>query len=211
MSIRLGDDAPNFKAVTTEGDIDFHEWAGDSWVILMSHPADFTPVCTTELGRVASLGEEFKRRNAKTIAISVDPVDSHSGWIGDINETQNTQVKFPLIADPNREIADLYDMIHPNADNTNTVRTLFIIGPDKKVKLSLTYPPSTGRNFQEVLRVLDSLQLTANYQVATPADWNHGEDCVVIPAIKTEDIPAKFPKGYTEVKPYLRTTPQPNI
>jgi len=211
MSIRLGDDAPNFKAVTTEGDIDFHEWAGDSWVILMSHPADFTPVCTTELGRVASLGEEFKRRNAKTIAISVDPVDSHSGWIGDINETQNTQVNFPLIADPNREIADLYDMIHPNADNTNTVRTLFIIGPDKKVKLSLTYPPSTGRNFQEVLRVLDSLQLTANYQVATPADWNHGEDCVVIPAIKTEDIPAKFPKGYTEVKPYLRTTPQPNI
>ena len=177
----------------------------------MSHPADFTPVCTTELGRVASLGEEFKRRNAKTIAISVDPVDSHSGWIGDINETQNTQVNFPLIADPNREIADLYDMIHPNADNTNTVRTLFIIGPDKKVKLSLTYPPSTGRNFQEVLRVLDSLQLTANYQVATPADWNHGEDCVVIPAIKTEDIPAKFPKGYTEVKPYLRTTPQPNI
>ena len=211
MSIRLGDDAPNFKAVTTEGNIDFHEWAGDSWVILMSHPADFTPVCTTELGRVASLGEEFKRRNAKTIAISVDPVDSHSGWIGDINETQNTQVNFPLIADPNREVADLYDMIHPNADNTNTVRTLFIIGPDKKVKLSLTYPPSTGRNFQEVLRVLDSLQLTANYQVATPADWNHGEDCVVIPAIKTEDIPAKFPKGYTEVKPYLRTTPQPNI
>jgi alkyl hydroperoxide reductase subunit AhpC len=211
VSIQLGDNAPNFKAITTEGEIDFHEWSGDSWIILMSHPGDFTPVCTTELGRAASLSEEFKRRNAKTIAISVDGVDSHSAWIGDINETQNTKVNFPLIADPSREIATLYDMIHPNADNTNTVRTLFIIGPDKKVKLSLAYPPSTGRNFQEILRVLDSLQLTAHYQVATPADWNHGEDCVVIPAIKTEDISTKFPKGYTEIKPYLRTTPQPNI
>ena len=211
MTIRLGDDAPNFEAMTSAGPIDFHKWAGDSWVVLMSHPADYTPVCTTELGKVASLESEFSARNTKPIAISVDPVESHSGWIGDINETQNTSVNFPLIADPDRVIADLYDMIHPNADNTNTVRTLFIIGPDKKVKLSLTYPPSTGRNFNEVLRVLDSLQLTANYQVATPANWEQGEDCVVVPAIKTEDIPAKFPKGYTEVKPYLRTTPQPNL
>jgi alkyl hydroperoxide reductase subunit AhpC len=211
MSIRLGDDAPNFEAMTTQGPIDFHKWAGDSWVVLMSHPADYTPVCTTELGKVASLQSEFNARNTKPIAISVDPVESHAGWVGDINETQNTNVTFPLIADPDRIIADLYDMIHPNASNTNTVRTLFIIGPDKKVKLSLTYPPSTGRNFNEVLRVLDSLQLTANYQVATPANWEQGEDCVVLPAIKTEDIPAKFPKGYTEVKPYLRTTPQPNL
>ena len=211
MSIKLGDEAPNFKATTTQGELDFHNWLGESWGVLMSHPADFTPVCTTELGRVASLNEEFQKRNTKTIAISVDPVESHQGWIRDINETQNTNVTFPLIADPDRTIATLYDMIHPNADNTNTVRTLFIIGPDKKVKLSLTYPPSTGRNFEEVLRVLDSLQLTANHQVATPADWKQGEDCVVLPAIKTEDIPSKFPKGFTEIKPYLRTTPQPNI
>jgi len=211
MTIRLGDEAPNFIANTTEGEIDFHGWLGDSWGILMSHPGDFTPVCTTELGRVASLGEEFNKRNTKPIAVSVDPVESHSGWISDINETQNTQVNFPLIADPERKVATLYDMIHPNADNNATVRTLFIIGSDKKVKLSLTYPPSTGRNFQEVLRVLDSLQLTASHQVATPADWQQGQDCVVLPAIKTEDIPAKFPKGYTEVKPYLRTTPQPNL
>ena len=211
MTIRLGDEAPNFIANTTEGEIDFHGWLGDSWGILMSHPGDFTPVCTTELGRVASLGEEFNKRNTKPIAVSVDTVESHSGWINDINETQNTQVNFPLIADPERKVATLYDMIHPNADNNATVRTLFIIGSDKKVKLSLTYPPSTGRNFQEVLRVLDSLQLTASHQVATPADWQQGQDCVVLPAIKTEDIPAKFPKGYTEVKPYLRTTPQPNL
>ena len=211
MTIRLGDEAPNFIANTKEGEIDFHGWLGDSWGILMSHPGDFTPVCTTELGRVASLGEEFNKRNTKPIAVSVDPVESHSGWINDINETQNTQVNFPLIADPERKVATLYDMIHPNADNNATVRTLFIIGSDKKVKLSLTYPPSTGRNFQEVLRVLDSLQLTASHQVATPADWQQGQDCVVLPAIKTEDIPAKFPKGYTEVKPYLRTTPQPNL
>lgn len=211
MTIRLGDEAPNFIANTTEGEIDFHGWLGDSWGILMSHPGDFTPVCTTELGRVASLGEEFNKRNTKPIAVSVDSVESHSGWINDINETQNTQVNFPLIADPERKVATLYDMIHPNADNNATVRTLFIIGSDKKVKLSLTYPPSTGRNFQEVLRVLDSLQLTASHQVATPADWQHGQDCVVLPAIKTEDIPAKFPKGYKEVKPYLRTTPQPNL
>ena len=211
MAIRLGDEAPNFKAVTTQGEIDFHEWLGDSWGLLMSHPGDYTPVCTTELGKVASLGEQFKARNTKPIAISVDPIDSHNGWIGDINETQNTEVNFPLIADPDRKVATLYDMIHPNADNNSTVRTLFIIGPDKKVKLSLTYPPSTGRNFQEVIRVLDSLQLTANHQVATPADWQQGDDCVVLPAIKTEDIPSKFPKGHKVVKPYLRTTPQPNL
>ena len=211
MAIRLGDEAPNFTAVTTEGEIDFHLWLGDSWGLLMSHPGDYTPVCTTELGKVASLGDQFKARNTKPIAISVDPVDSHNGWIGDINETQNTEVNFPLIADPERKVASLYDMIHPNADNNSTVRTLFIIGPDKKVKLSLTYPPSTGRNFQEVIRVLDSLQLTANHQVATPADWQQGDDCVVLPAIKTEDIPSKFPKGHKVVKPYLRTTPQPNL
>ena len=211
MAIRLGDEAPNFTAVTTEGEIDFHQWLGDSWGLLMSHPGDYTPVCTTELGKVASLGDQFEARNTKPIAISVDPVDSHNGWIGDINETQNTEVNFPLIADPERKVASLYDMIHPNADNNSTVRTLFIIGPDKKVKLSLTYPPSTGRNFQEVIRVLDSLQLTANHQVATPADWQQGDDCVVLPAIKTEDIPSKFPKGHKVVKPYLRTTPQPNL
>ena len=211
MAIRLGDEAPNFTAVTTEGEIDFHEWLGDSWGLLMSHPGDYTPVCTTELGKVASLGDQFKARNTKPIAISVDPVDSHNAWIGDINETQNTEVNFPLIADPDRKVASLYDMIHPNADNNSTVRTLFIIGPDKKVKLSLTYPPSTGRNFQEVIRVLDSLQLTANHQVATPADWQQGDDCVVLPTIKTEDIPSKFPKGHKVVKPYLRTTPQPNL
>ena len=211
MAIRLGDEAPNFTAVTTEGEIDFHQWLGDSWGLLMSHPGDYTPVCTTELGKVASLGDQFKARNTKPIAISVDPVDSHNGWIGDINETQNTEVNFPLIADPERKVASLYDMIHPNADNNSTVRTLFIIGPDKKVKLSLTYPPSTGRNFQEVIRVLDSLQLTANLQVATPADWQQGDVCVVLPAIKTEDIPSKFPKGHKVVKPYLRTTPQPNL
>ena len=211
MALRLVDEAPNFTAVTTEGEIDFHQWLGDSWGLLMSHPGDYTPVCTTELGKVASLGDQFKARNTKPIAISVDPVDSHNGWIGDINETQNTEVNFPLIADPERKVASLYDMIHPNADNNSTVRTLFIIGPDKKVKLSLTYPPSTGRNFQEVIRVLDSLQLTANHQVATPADWQQGDDCVVLPAIKTEDIPSKFPKGHKVVKPYLRTTPQPNL
>ncbi|MQG21214.1 MAG: peroxiredoxin [SAR202 cluster bacterium] len=211
MSVKLGDEAPNFTANTTEGEIDFHSWLGESWGILMSHPADFTPVCTTELGKVASLSDEFGKRNTKAIAISVDPLDKHSGWIDDINETQNTQVNFPLIADPERQIAQLYDMIHPNADNTLTVRTLFVIGPDKKVKLSLTYPASTGRNFQEVLRVLDSLQLTANHKVATPVDWEQGQDCVVLPAIKTEDIPGIFPKGHKEIKPYLRTTPQPNL
>lgn len=211
MAIRLGDEAPNFSAETTQGSIDFHEWIGDSWAILMSHPADFTPVCTTELGRVANLSKEFEKRQTKVIAVSVDPIESHGGWIKDINETQNANVSFPLIADKDRSVALLYDMIHPNADATATVRTLFVIGPDKKVKLTFTYPPSTGRNFEEVLRVLDSLQLTAGYQVATPVDWKQGEDCVVVPAIKTEDIPAKFPKGFTEIKPYLRLTPQPNL
>ena len=211
MAIRLGDEAPNFSAETTQGSIDFHEWIGDSWAILMSHPADFTPVCTTELGRVANLSKEFEKRQTKVIAVSVDPIESHGGWIKDINETQNADVSFPLIADKDRSVALLYDMINPNADATATVRTLFVIGPDKKVKLTFTYPPSTGRNFEEVLRVLDSLQLTAGYQVATPVDWKQGEDCVVVPAIKTEDIPAKFPKGFTEIKPYLRLTPQPDL
>ena len=209
MSIKLGDIAPNFTANTTEGEIDFHSWIGDSWTLLMSHPADYTPVCTTELGKVANLKKEFDKRNVKAIALSVDPLESHKGWIKDINSTQNANVNFPLIADQDNKIADLYDMIHPNASNTHTVRTLFVIAPDKTVKLTLTYPPSTGRNFAEVLRVIDSLQLTANQKVATPANWTQGEDCVVLPTIKTEDIPDLFPKGFTEVTPYLRTTPQP--
>lgn len=211
MALRLGDTAPNFTANTSNGKIDFHEFLGDSWGILFSHPADFTPVCTTELGKTAKLTNEFTARNTKVLALSVDGVDSHHEWIKDINETQNTQVNFPIIADEDRSIAELYDMIHPNASATLTVRSLFIIAPDKTIKLMITYPASTGRNFQEILRVLDSLQLTANYSVATPADWKHGEDVVVIPAIKTEDIPAKFPKGFEEVKPYLRLTPQPNL
>jgi alkyl hydroperoxide reductase subunit AhpC len=211
MSLRLGDEAPNFTAQTTEGEINFHEWLGNSWGVLFSHPADFTPVCTTELGATSKLQQEFEARNVKAIAVSVDALDSHHTWVNDINETQNTTVNFPIIADPNREVATLYDMIHPNASEKFTVRSLFVIGPDKKIKLTITYPASTGRNFVEVLRVIDSLQLTANYSVATPANWKHGEDVIVVPAIKTEDIPAKFPKGFTEIKPYLRTTPQPNL
>jgi len=211
MALRLGDTAPNFTAKTSIGEIDLHQFLGDSWGILFSHPADFTPVCTTELGQTAKLTNEFIARNTKVLALSVDGVDSHHEWIKDINETQQTQVNFPIIADEDRNIAELYDMIHPNASATLTVRSLFIIAPDKTIKLIITYPASTGRNFQEILRVLDSLQLTANYSVATPADWKHGEDVVVVPAIKTEDIPAKFPKGFKEVKPYLRLTPQPNI
>lgn len=211
MALRLGDTAPNFTAKTSIGEIDFHQFLGNSWGILFSHPADFTPVCTTELGTTAKLTNEFIARNTKVVALSVDGVDSHHEWIKDINETQDTQVNFPIIADEDRKIAELYDMIHPNASATLTVRSLFIIAPDKTVKLIITYPASTGRNFQEILRVLDSLQLTADYSVATPADWKHGEDVVVVPAIKTEDIPAKFPKGFKEVKPYLRLTPQPNI
>jgi len=210
MSLRLGDPAPNFKANTSEGEIDLYEYLGDSWGVLFSHPADYTPVCTTELGKTASLKEEFDKRNVKVIALSVDNVESHKGWINDINETQNVEVNFPIIGDENREIALAYDMIHPNASLTATVRSLFIIAPDKTIKLMITYPASTGRNFQEILRVIDSLQLTAKYSVATPADWKDGEDVVVVPAIKTEDIPAKFPKGFTQVKPYLRLTPQPN-
>lgn len=210
MSLRLGDKAPNFKAQTSEGEIDFYEYLGDSWGVLFSHPADYTPVCTTELGKTASLKEEFEKRNVKVIALSVDSVESHKGWIKDINETQGVEVNFPIIGDENREIALAYDMIHPNASMTATVRSLFVIAPDKTIKLIITYPASTGRNFQEILRVIDSLQLTANYSVATPADWKDGEDVVVVPAIKTEDIPAKFPKGFKQVKPYLRMTPQPN-
>ncbi|MFD2599966.1 peroxiredoxin [Sphingobacterium corticis] len=211
MSLRLGDEAPNFQAQTTVGDIDFYDYTAGSWVVLYSHPSDYTPVCTTELGRTAQLKDEFEKRNVKVLALSVDSVEDHHEWIKDINETQNTNVDFPVIADKDRKIAELYDMIHPNASATATVRSVFVIGPDHKVKLTLTYPASTGRNFQEILRVIDSLQLTADYSVATPADWKHGEDVIVVPAIKTEDIPAKFPKGHTEIKPYLRTTPQPNI
>jgi alkyl hydroperoxide reductase subunit AhpC len=210
MSLRLGDKAPNFQAKTSAGEIDFYEYLGDSWGVLFSHPGDYTPVCTTELGKTAALKDEFTKRNVKVLALSVDSVESHHGWIQDINETQGVEVNFPIIADEDRKISEAYDMIHPNASVNATVRSLFIIGPDKAVKLIITYPASTGRNFQEILRVIDSLQLTANYSVATPADWKEGEDVVVVPAIKTEDIPAKFPKGFTAVKPYLRLTPQPN-
>ena len=211
MAIRLGDTAPDFTAETTEGVIEFHKYLGDNWGVLFSHPKDYTPVCTTELGRVASLKNEFDKRNVKILALSVDPLDSHKGWVNDINETQGCTVNYPIIADPEKKVAEMYDMIHPNALNNLTVRSVFIVGPDKKIKLTITYPASTGRNFAEILRVIDSLQLTANYQVATPVDWKHGDDCVVVPAIKTEDIPAKFPKGHKVIKPYLRTTPQPDL
>ncbi|HMH32289.1 MAG TPA: peroxiredoxin [Puia sp.] len=210
MSLRLGDTAPNFKAKTTAGDLDFYEYLGNGWGVLFSHPADFTPVCTTELGKTASLQDEFTKRNVKVLAVSVDPLDKHIGWVKDINETQNVTVGFPIIADEDRTVANLYGMIHPNASETFTVRSLFVIGPDKKVKLTITYPASTGRNFVEVLRVIDSLQLTANYSVATPADWKEGEDVIVVPAVSTEDALKKFPKGVKIVKPYLRYTPQPN-
>ncbi|HEX4958574.1 MAG TPA: peroxiredoxin [Lacibacter sp.] len=210
MNLRLGDVAPNFQATTSEGVIDFYEYLGNSWGILFSHPADYTPVCTTELGKTALLKTEFDKRNVKVLALSVDPVDKHKGWINDINETQHVTVDFPIIADPDKTVANLYGMIHPNASETFTVRSLFIIGPDKKVKLMITYPASTGRNFYEVLRVIDSLQLTANYSVATPADWKEGEDVIVVPAVSTEDAIAKFPKGVKIVKPYLRYTPQPD-
>ena len=211
MSIKLGEVAPNFQAQTSEGPIDFYEYLGDSWGVLFSHPADFTPVCTTELGQVAKLKKEFEKRNVKILALSVDPLESHEKWIQDINETQNTVVNFPLIADHDRKVALLYDMIHPEATEKVTVRSVFIIGPDKKVKLTLTYPPSTGRNFSEILRVIDSLQLTAYHSVATPADWIQGEDVVILPSVPDSDIPAKFPKGAKHIKPYLRTTPQPNL
>jgi alkyl hydroperoxide reductase subunit AhpC len=210
-TIRLGDTAPNFTAKTTEGEIDFHEWLGDGWGVLFSHPADFTPVCTTELGTVARYKPEFDKRNVKIIALSVDNLEDHKSWIKDINETQRTTMNFPIIADDDKKVAQLYDMIHPNADDKGTVRSVFVIGPDKKVKLTLTYPASTGRNFDELLRVIDSLQLTAYHKVATPANWNEGEDCVILPAVTNEEIPELFPKGHVEVKPYLRLTPQPNL
>ncbi len=209
MAIRLGDKAPNFKAKTTTGDIDFHDYLGDSWGILFSHPADYTPVCTTELGRTAQLKDEFAKRGVKVMAVSVDPLDKHHSWVNDINETQNTTVNFPIIADENKEVASLYDMIHPNDVATGTVRSLFVIGPDKAVKLMIVYPASTGRNFYEVLRVVDSLQLSAKHSVATPADWKQGDNVIVSLAVSTEDAEKKFPKGVKVVKPYLRYTPQP--
>jgi alkyl hydroperoxide reductase subunit AhpC len=210
MATRLGDTAPDFTAQTTEGEINFHQWLGNGWGVLFSHPADFTPVCTTELGAVAKLKEEFTKRNVKVLAVSVDPLPSHHGWIKDINETQACTMNFPIIADPDRKVSMAYDMIHPNADDKATVRSVFIIGPDKKIKLTLTYPASTGRNFAEILRVIDSLQLTAKHKVATPADWKDGEDCIVVPAVSDEDAAGLFPKGVRKIKPYLRYTPQPN-
>lgn len=210
MSLRLGDTAPDFNAETTEGPINFYEYLGDGWGVLFSHPADYTPVCTTELGRTALLKEAFRERNVKVLAVSVDPLEKHHGWVKDINETQNCSVDFPLIADEGREVATLYDMIHPNASATATVRSLFIIAPDKTVKLIITYPASTGRNFNEVLRVIDSLQLTSKYSLATPANWQPGEDAIVVPAVSTEDAKLKFPKGLNIVKPYLRYTPVPD-
>jgi len=211
MGLKLGDVAPNFKAKSTEGELDFHNWLGEGWGVLFSHPADYTPVCTTELGTVAKYKAEFDKRNVKVAALSVDSLDSHNGWVQDINETQNTTVNFPIIADEDKNVAELYDMIHPNALSNLTVRSVFVIAPDKTIKLMITYPASTGRNFDELLRVVDSLQLTAYHKVATPANWNNGDDCVIVPAVATEQIAENFPKGYTEVKPYLRLTPQPNL
>jgi alkyl hydroperoxide reductase subunit AhpC len=210
MALRLGDDAPDFTADTTDGTINLYDYLGDGWGVLFSHPKDFTPVCTTELGRVAALKPEFDKRNVKVLGLSVDPLESHKGWVGDIEETQGQALNFPLIADPDRKVADLYDMIHPNASDTFTVRSVFVIGADKKIKLTITYPASTGRNFDEILRVIDSLQLTAGYSVATPVDWKDGEDVIIVPAVSDEDAKAKFPKGWKTLKPYLRITPQPN-
>ncbi|MBP0593092.1 peroxiredoxin [Paraburkholderia sp. LEh10] len=211
MSLRLGDVAPDFEQESSIGRIRFHEWLGDSWGVLFSHPADFTPVCTTELGLTAKLASEFEKRNVKTIALSVDSKESHNEWIKDINETQAASVGFPILADGDRNVSQLYDMIHPNANETLTVRSLFIIDPKKKVRLIITYPASTGRNFDEVLRVIDSLQLTDNYQVATPGNWKHGDDVVIVPSLKDEEeIKRKFPKGHKALRPYLRMTPQPN-
>ncbi len=211
MAIRLGDTVPNFTQASSQGDINFYEWAGDSWVVLFSHPKDYTPVCTTELGEVARLQPEFNKRNVKTLALSVDDTESHLGWIKDIEETQKLTLNYPILADGDRKVSDLYDMIHPNSLQNLTVRTVFIIDPNKKLRLTLTYPASTGRNFDEILRVINSLQLTDKYSVATPANWNDGEDCVIVPSIKDpEELQEKFPKGYIQVKPYLRLTPQPN-
>ncbi len=209
MTIRLGDTAPDFSAVTTEGTINFYDWLGDSWGVLFSHPKDYTPVCTTELGYTARLKPEFEKRNVKVIGLSVDPLDSHNGWARDIEETQGIALNFPVIADEDRKVSNLYDMIHPNADDTFTVRSVFVIGPDKKVKLTITYPASTGRNFDEILRVIDSLQLTQDHSVATPVNWKQGDDCIIVPSLSDEEAREKFPAGFTTVKPYLRITPQP--
>jgi thioredoxin-dependent peroxiredoxin len=211
MSIRLGDIAPNFQADTTEGPIDFYQWMGDGWAVLFSHPKDYTPVCTTELGEVARIKPEFDKRGVKVIGLSVDPLDSHQGWIKDIEETQNCQMNFPMIADPDRKIADLYGMIHPNASDTFTVRSVFVIGPDKKVKLTITYPASTGRNFLEILRVIDSLQLTSKHSVATPVNWKSGDDVIIVPALSDEAARQKFPAGWTTLKPYLRVLSAKNL
>ena len=211
MAVRIGDEAPDFEANTTEGKIKFHEWKAGKWAVLFSHPRDFTPVCTTELGAVARLKSEFDKRNSKVIAVSVDPLSDHQRWLGDINEVCDTQVNYPLIADPEKTVANLYDMIHPNASDTATVRSVFVIGPDNKVKLTLTYPASTGRNFQEILRVIDSLQLTAGHKVSTGADWKQGEDVIISPAVSDEDAKKQFPSGFVTKKPYLRTTRQPNL
>jgi alkyl hydroperoxide reductase subunit AhpC len=210
MALRLGDEAPDFTAESTEGTIKFHDYLGSGWGVLFSHPKDFTPVCTTELGMVSKLKPEFDKRNVKVVGLSVDPLDSHEKWAGDIEETQGAKLNFPLIADADHKVSDLYDMIHPNANDTLTVRSVFIIGPDKKVKLIITYPASTGRNFDEILRVIDSLQLTAGFQVATPVNWKEGEDVIIVTAVSDEDAKAKFPKGWKALKPYLRVTPQPN-
>jgi thioredoxin-dependent peroxiredoxin len=210
MALRLGDVAPDFTAETTEGTINLYDYLGDSWGVLFSHPKDFTPVCTTELGAVAKLKPEFDKRNVKVLGLSVDALDNHKGWAADIEETQGAKLNFPVIADSDHKVSDLYDMIHPNANDTMTVRSVFIIGADKKVKLIITYPASTGRNFDEILRVIDSLQLTANYSVATPVNWKEGEDVIIVPAVSDEDAKAKFPKGWKTLKPYLRMTPQPN-
>ena len=211
MALHLGDTAPNFKARSQVGEIDFHEYLGNSWGILFSHPADYTPVCTTELGQVARLKDQFDKRNVKVIALSIDSVDSHKGWINDINETQQTNVNYPIIADEDRKVSELYDMIHPESLANATVRSVFVIGPDKKIKLTLTYPASTGRNFEEILRVIDSLQLTSDYQVATPVNWKFGEETVILPTIPDDEAEKKFPKGFKKIKPYLRLTPQPNL
>ena len=210
MALRLGDEAPNFTAETTEGTITFHDWLGNGWGILFSHPKDFTPVCTTELGYMARIKSEFEKKGVKVLAISVDPLDSHKGWTKDINETQHCTVNYPLIADPDKKVAMLYDMIHPNALDNMTVRSVFVVGPDKKIKLMLTYPASCGRNFDELLRVIDSLQLTAKFKVATPVNWKDGQDCIIVPAVTDAEATTLFPKGFKAVKPYLRYTPQPN-
>jgi thioredoxin-dependent peroxiredoxin len=211
MALRLGDTVPDFTAESTQGTIKFHDWIGNNWVVFFSHPKDFTPVCTTELGSVAKLANQFAQKGVKVAALSVDSVEDHKKWINDINETQNCTVGYPIIGDPERKVANLYDMIHPNAIDNMTVRSVFIIGPDKKLKLTLTYPASTGRNFDEIFRVIESLQLTAKYSVATPADWKPGQDCIISPSVSDADAKAKFPKGYKAIKPYLRITPQPNL